>query len=316
LDCAPTTEAVLEARAGQNYEIWVRRLFEEANIDMLLCDYGYGGEQALGHEEMVDLLPCEVRPILRLESLAEELIVDFDTFEPMLEAYTMVVSRARVQGYVAFKSIAAYRTGLGVGSPDRREAETAFKLYRQLVERDGRIRLANRPLGDYLLGLALEAAAEQGLPVQFHTGFGDSDADLYGANPLLLRPLIERTEAQIVLLHAGWPYYREAAHLASLYRNVWLDLSLAIPFATTGIPGILRDVLGMAPLSKVMFATDVFTMPEIFWLAAKWGRWGLERVLGAFVEDGIFDEATAHEVGVMVLKDNARKLYKVDLDND
>jgi hypothetical protein len=39
-------------------------------------------------------------------------------------------------------------------------------------------------------------------------------------------------------------------------------------------------------------------------------------VLGAFVEDGIFDEATAHEVGVMVLKDNARKLYKVDLDND
>lgn len=309
LECEPLVEAVLAARAGQDYVGWVRRLFGEANIGMLLCDYGYGGEAALSHQEMAALLPCEVRPILRLESVAEQLLLDFEAFEPMVEAFEMVVGEARARGYVAFKSIAAYRTGLAIGKPDRREAKAAFKLWRQVAVRDGRVRLASRPLGEYLLWLALEAAVEQSLPVQFHTGFGDSDADLLGANPLLLRPLIEETKAQIVLLHAGWPFYRETAHLASIYPNVWLDLSLAIPFATTGIPGMLRDVLGMAPLSKVMFATDAFTMPEIYWLAAKWGKWGLERVLAEFVEEGFLNEVGAYEAGEMVLNGNARGLY-------
>jgi hypothetical protein len=311
LDCAPTVEAVLAARAEQDYGEWVGRLFGEANIGALLCDYGYGGETSLSHEEMEKLLPCEVRPILRLESLAEQLIVEFDTFEQMVKAFQLYVTQARKEGYVAFKSIAAYRTGLAIGKPDRREAGTAFKLWRQVAVRDGRVRLASRPLGEYLLWIALEAAAEQALPVQFHTGFGDSDADLLKANPLLLRPLIEETKAQIVLLHVGWPFYRETAHLASLYPNVWLDLSLAIPFATAGIPGMLRDVLGMAPLSKVMFATDAFTMPEIYWLAAKWGRWGLEQVLSELVEEGFLDDGGAYEVGEMILNRNARGIYGV-----
>jgi predicted TIM-barrel fold metal-dependent hydrolase len=230
----------------------------------------------------------------------------------MVEAFTSIVNKARIRGYVAFKSIAAYRTGLGITNPSHRKAKAAFGPWKQMAERDGRIRLVSQPLMDYLLGIALEAAAEHSLPVQFHTGFGDSDADLRGANPLLLRPLIEQTEAKIVLLHGGWPYYREAAHLGSLYPNVWVDLSLAIPFATTGIPVLLRDVLGMAPLSKVLFATDAFTMPEIYWLAAKWGRWGLAEVLKEFVANGYFDEAGAYEVGEMILNGNARKLYPLE----
>jgi len=309
LDCAPTLAAVLEARAAQDYEAWVRRLFVEANIELLLCDYGYGGEKALAHKEMAALLPCEIRPILRLEKLAEQLILEYDAFEPMVEAFTAVIKRARASGYVAFKSIAAYRTGLEINTASPREAAAAFKLYRQAAQRNGRLRLASRPLGDYLLWIALQQAAADALPVQFHTGFGDSDADLRGANPLLLRPLIEQTESHIVLLHAGWPFYREAAHLASLYPHVWLDLSLAVPFATAGIPGMLRAVLGMAPLSKIMFATDAFTMPEIYWLAAKWGRWALGRVLEEFVTDGFLDENQAYQTAEMILNRNARELY-------
>ncbi|MFZ0548841.1 MAG: amidohydrolase family protein [Candidatus Promineifilaceae bacterium] len=309
LVCEPTLERVLEARAAQNYETWVRRLFVDANIGLLLCDYGYGGEKALSHQEMVALLPCGVRPILRLETLAEQLILEQDSFEAMVEAFTAVLSQARANGFVAFKSIAAYRTGLAVEPPNRQEAAAAFNYWKQIAEQDGRIRLASRSLGDFLLWIALEQAAAQSLPVQFHTGFGDSDADLRGANPLWLRPLIEQTNAQVVLLHASWPFYRETAHLASIYPNVWLDLSLAIPFATSGIPDMLRAVLGMAPLSKIMFATDAFTMPEIYWLAARWGRWGLGRVLDEFIRDGFLTEYQARETAEMILDGNARGLY-------
>jgi predicted TIM-barrel fold metal-dependent hydrolase len=74
---------------------------------------------------------------------------------------------------------------------------------------------------------------------------------------------------------------------------------------------MLRDVLGMAPLSKVMFATDAFTMPEIYWLAARWGRWGLERVLTQMVADRFLNEDEAWRAAEAILGQNARKLYQL-----
>ncbi len=148
--------------------------------------------------------------------------------------------------------------------------------------------------------------------MQFHTGFGDRDADLRLANPLHLRPVIEGYPGvPLILLHAGWPFYQELAHLAAIYPNVWLDLSLAIPFATIGIPAMLRDVLGMAPFSKVLFATDAFSMPEIFWLAARWGRWGLGRVLDEVVRDGLLEVDEALTAAEAILGGNARQLYRL-----
>jgi len=42
------------------------------------------------------------------------------------------------------------------------------------------------------------------------------------ANPALLQPVIERySQTQFVLLHASYPYTREAGYLASVYGNVF-----------------------------------------------------------------------------------------------
>lgn len=311
LDCEPTLEAYLAARAALPYEDWVRRLFQAANIRVLLCDYGYQSDDGYSHAELQALLPCRIEPILRLEVLTQELIVRHDTFDQLLEAFTATVSQARANGYVGLKSIAAYRTGLDIGPVTRQDAAAAFRPLKEEARRAGRIRLANKPLGDYLIGVALTQAEAQELPFQIHTGFGDSDADLRLANPLHLRYVIEKYRCPLVLLHGGWPYYRELAHLAAIYPNVWLDLSLAIPFATTGIPGMLRDVLGMAHFSKIMFATDAFVMPEIFWLAARWGRWGLSRVLDEFIADDFLSPTEAWAAAEAILAGNAQRLYRL-----
>jgi predicted TIM-barrel fold metal-dependent hydrolase len=277
----------------------------------LLCDYGYQGDDSYNHAELQALLPCRVEPMLRLEVLAQELIVQHHTFEQMLDAYIAIVEQARANGYVALKSIIAYRTGLDIGPGSREEAAAAFAPLKEEARRAGHIRLANKPLCDYLIEVALKQAEVQELPFQFHTGFGDSDADLRRANPLHLRPIIEKYRCPLVLLHAGWPFYRELAHLAAIYPNVWMDLSLAIPFATTGIPGLLRDVLGMAHFSKIMFATDAFVMPEIFWLAARWGRWGLGRVLDEFIADDFLNANEAWAAAEAILGKNAYSLYRL-----
>ncbi len=309
LDCEPTLPAVLAARAAQPYEAWTRHLFTEANISVLLCDYGYQGAEAYPHDQLKKLLPCRVEPILRLELLAQNLIIQYNRFDQMIEAFVATVGQARADGYVALKSIIAYRSGLNIGPGVYDEAAATFLPLKEEARRTGQVRLSGKPLCDYLIWLALEQAAAQDLPVQFHTGFGDKDADLRLANPLYLRAMIEQTDCRLVLLHAGWPFYRELAHLAAIYSHVWLDLSLAIPFATTGIPAMLRDILGMAPFSKVMFATDAFTMPEIFWLAARWGRWGLGQVLDEFVAAGFLTGQEAWTTAKAILGGNALHLY-------
>ena len=65
----------------------------------------------------------------------------------------------------------------------------------------------------------------------------------------------------------------------------------------------------MAPLSKVLFATDAFTMPEIYWLAVRWGRWGLGQVLDQFVAEGFFSPSQAQAAAQDILGETARRLY-------
>lgn len=312
LGCAPTVAAILAARAQIDERAYTAHLFADANIGTVLCDYGYGGAGAYDHAAMQAVLPCPVHPVLRLERLAEELIVTEPNFASMVAAFNATLCAARERGVVALKSIVAYRTGLGIEAPDDAAAAQDFAALKALALRDGRVRLARKALCDYLLHLALAEAARQELPFQFHTGFGDSDADLRAANPLHLRSVIEGYPGTpLVLLHAGWPFFREVTHLAAIYPNVWLDISLAVPFATTGIPAMLRAILGMAPFSKVLFATDAFTMPEIYWVAARWGRWGLAQTLSEFVAQGFLTVTEAEWAAQDILGDNARRLYQV-----
>lgn len=312
LGCDPTIEAILSARARLSEADYTARLFTDANIGMVLCDYGYGGADACNHEEMQALLPCPVHPILRLERLAEELIVVEPSFDSMVEAFRARIAGARAQGIVALKSIIAYRSGLHIDAPDRSAAAQDFAQLKDLAYRQGRVRLDRKALCDYLVHLALVEAGQQALPLQIHTGFGDRDADLRFTNPLHLRSVIEAYPAvQLVLLHAGWPFFRELSHLTAIYANVWMDLSLAIPFATAGIPAMIRDVLGMAPFHKILFATDAFTMPEIYWIAARWGRWGLAQALSELVDQGFLNEEEALQAAHAILCNNARRLYAV-----
>ena len=77
--------------------------------------------------------------------------------------------------------------------------------------------------------------------------------------------------SRFVLLHAGYPYTRELSYLASVYANVFMDLSLAIPYIAADIPNLVRSAFSLAPTSKVLFSTDAYSIPEIFWIAARWG---------------------------------------------
>jgi hypothetical protein len=181
---------------------------------------------------------------------------------------------AREDGFAALKTIAAYRGGL------------------------------DRVSEDVLAALEANEATGDPLPVQVHCGFGDWDLHLWRADPSYLKPLLERfADTSFVLLHC-YPFVREAGWLAHVYGNVWFDLSLTIPHVSQ--PRVaLEEALELAPVSKLLYASDAARTPELYLLAATWWRDALAEVLPQLLGDDAEDAAR------MILRENALALYRL-----
>jgi uncharacterized protein len=312
LKCAATPEMILEARRQRpNY---LAALCHDAGIRGLLVDCGYPPE-TLSLNELQASFGCRVGEVLRLETLEEELLLTAPDFQSFEAQFREALRAAKRRGAVALKSIVAYRSGLAVQIVPISEARQTFLQLKALTERQGRLRLTAKPLLDYGVGLALEEARRLELPVQFHTGFGDPDIDLPTANPVLLRPILadsRHAEVPIILLHMGYPYVREAAFLASLYPDVYVDLSLAVSLLHPVLPHLLQELLTLAPATKLLYGSDAHSQPEMFWLGAQYGRWALGKILAGWIEDDTVGEHEAVEIAERICFRNALDLYRLD----
>jgi hypothetical protein len=313
--CEPDEEAVLAARTGRDPTELTGELLQSANIDTLLIDTGYPPpEEVLSGDELTKLGDCRTEPMLRLEVLMEHLLAEHGSLEEAKEALAATLDDVRAQGYVALKSIAAYRTGLAIREWTDEEAEASLREFHQ-DSREGSARLAHKPLLDTLLHVALAEAARQEVPVQFHVGYGDADTDLLLGNPLLLRAVLEKPGYRgmpVVLLHECYPYTREGGYLAAIYENVYLDLSYGIPLLGYGeMFSFTHQALGVAPLSKLLYSSDGIGVPEIHWMSAIDGRHVLGQALEELVAHGELSIPEAEAAGESVLRGNAIRLYRL-----
>jgi predicted TIM-barrel fold metal-dependent hydrolase len=312
LDCEPEEESVFATRAGRDGRL-AGELLRAANVEALLLDTGFPPpEYVVPVPDLGELGGCRAEPMLRLEILMEDLLAEHDSLEEVREALATALDDVRGQGYVALKSIAAYRTGLAIREWPRKEAEESFHEYRRAAGA-GHARLIHKPLLDTLLHVALAQAARQEVPVQFHVGYGDADTDLLLGNPLYLRPVLQRSDyrgMRVVLLHECYPYIRQGGYLAAVYENVYLDLSYGIPLLGYGeMLSFTRQALGVAPSSKLMYSSDGIGVPELHWISAIDGRRVIGEALGELVSQGELNLAAAEATGDDVLRANATRLY-------
>jgi uncharacterized protein len=300
LGCDPTEAAVFAHRRATDPDEYAATMLRATGTDWLLLDDGF---PAPGHgatwERMADLAACRAAPVMRIERVAEEALAQPVALDELRERVRRDVATARERGFAGLKTIAAYRTGLDIRTPDPTAAAAG-------LERAPR-RLADKALLELLLDDALAANAASGdpLPVQVHCGFGDADLRLEQADPALLGPLVERyRETPFVMLHC-YPFIRQAGWLAHVYGNVYLDVSLTIPHVWRASEAI-RQALELAPTSKLLYASDAARTPELYYLAAKGWRAALADVLAQALQP---DEAEA--AGRRVLRDNALALYRL-----
>jgi uncharacterized protein len=313
-DVEPNDAAVLEARSRVSPVELAQRLFSEARVGGVVIDLGYpGGDVAMEPTDFIEATGVDYGALLRVELLFQQRVSEEDTLDAVIARLDEDFADLRRAGYVGLKSIVGYRTGLDIERWSSEDVARAFNDARREVQTHGALRLGFKPLLDHLLHRAMQHAARQEIPVQFHVGYGDHDVDLRSASPLLLRPIMEDPAYRgmsIVLLHGCWPYYREGAFLASIYENVYLDISFGIPFlGMLELREITRAVLSTAPFDKVMYSSDGARVPEIYWLSARDGRRLVSSTLEEMVDMGDVSPMEVQDIAVKILSGNARRLY-------
>jgi hypothetical protein len=316
LGCAPNEDAVLARRFALSQSQLTTLLLSEANIEAMLIDTGFGGPDALSIPEMRELTGIRMEWVLRLETLAQVLIAEIQDFAHFRERLTHELSDLAGKGIVSLKSIAAYRTGLDIQPVSEHAAAAVYQEIRAGLAPGQTPRLMNKALIDYIVRLGMTSAADQGgVPIQFHTGYGDPDTDLRLGNPLHLRALYEDStlaNVPIIMLHESYPFTREAAYLAAAYPNAYLDISYSVPFLDYHeLLACTHQALGVAPWSKVLYSSDGFGIPEHGWLGAIHGRRVLGDALGAMIESGELDQDEAIATAIAILNGNARRVYRL-----
>ncbi len=309
--CEPGLEPLEEARRQHSYLELVRWLFAEANISHLLIADGPASSQLWTLAECQEHLPSVTGRVLQLEEMLDEMLDPHDSATHLLNAFESRL-RELAPSVAAFKSVVANRSGLEIGRHNLVELERAYSELRRSQPLGQSPRINSKPLLDSMLWIALKLASETGKVVQFHTGYGNPTLDLRLANPLGLRGVLEAPELRelkTVLLHS-YPFVREAGYLASSYRGVYLDLGLIIPAGSVhAMRTALHEATHLAPISKVLFSTSARHSPEMFWIAARWGRRVVAEVLEQATFNGDLTSKEADWAAQRILSLNAAELY-------
>lgn len=330
--CEPRFEAVIEARNSHqnNYYGYVNSLFRDVNIENAMVDTGYAdGLDAAGVRKFSDAIkPTRTRLIARVETIQDELLEQNLPFEEMRDTFLKRV-RDALDGTGNFGDrsygMKSYLLpAIGVIKPVY-DANAAAQSYQELLaanvkpfadreiqKRQGKVFL------EYLLTLALEECLERDMPMQFHAGDGEAPSIiLRNQQPYYLEEFVRFARdglmrmPKIIPIHAGYPLVGEAAWLSHLYTNCYFELSLMTPFIHQGLTRRYLEIMEAVPLSKILFGSDAYNLPELYWLAARWGKRFLSQALGVYVSEGVLSEEEALEGARMILYKNNRAIYNI-----
>lgn len=286
-----------------------RRFLAAAGLDALYVDTGYSPEAILDPPELGRLAGAAAHEIVRLETVAEQVAADgVEAARFADEVRAQLDARIDAGGPAGAKSIAAYRAGLelsGERPSDAEAAEAAGRLMRAAEEAGTAPRVCDEVLHRFLVWCAVDA----GLPVQFHVGYGDADADLRRGDPLLLIGLLRAMDPVPAMLLHNYPFHRHAGYLAQVLPNVYVDAGLATHNLGHRSPALIAELLELAPFGKVLYSSDAFGLAELYHLGALLFRRGLAGFLAGGVEDGAWAAADAERVAGLVASGNARRVY-------
>jgi predicted TIM-barrel fold metal-dependent hydrolase len=311
LGCAPgEVETARDERARQSWPEHVRALFADSATSALVMDAGIAGLPPGAAQQYEELAGVRVWELARLEPLVDRMIGDGASAAEIVAAVNGFMDDQARAGAVGFKTVLAYRTGLAVDP--RASLDDAERSLRDDRAAGIPVRRTAKPLRDLVFRTALARCADLGRPIQVHTGFGDSEIRLAESDPLLLEEVLrtpEGSSADVVLIHASYPWHEQAGWLAGVHPRLWTEYSLCNLFSPATTADRLLRLLDIAPAGRVTLGSDGHGMPESLWFGCVVLRdaWREVRLrLRGSVDDGWLDD-----VEERIFERNARELYRL-----
>jgi predicted TIM-barrel fold metal-dependent hydrolase len=289
-----------------------RRLLRASGVEALLVDTGYRTDELLNLEEMADASGAEVHEVVRLETVAEEVARLGGAADGFPKAF-----RERLWSRLALaaglKTIAAYRCGLDLDPepPSNREVVGAVGSYLRALSERADLSLRSPILIRFGLWEGIRLAAERGIPIQVHAGFGDPDLTLHLADPSRFTPFVKAIrpyDVAVVFLHC-YPYHRQAAYLATVFPNVYFDLGGSLNHLGPSAPAVLSEALEIAPFTKQLYSSDAFGLAEFYAVGSAVFRTSLETALGQWRAEGGLSSEDAQRIAAQIGRENARRIY-------
>ncbi|WP_062642807.1 amidohydrolase family protein [Streptomyces maremycinicus] len=304
-------DAYLARRAELGPREVNRRFLGAARTGVFCVDTGFAPHRITTPAELAAAAgaggPAVAHEVVRLEAVAEAVVtrgVEADGYSDAFRAAAL--DAVRRPGVVAVKSVAAYRTGFDLDPARPPDAEVTRAARRWLTAGG---RLADPVLVRHLLWTAVDL----GLPLQLHTGFGDNDIRLHRVDPSLLTDWLHLTAGTVpVLLLHCWPYQRQAAYLAAVFEQVYLDVGLTLHHV--GPPrarAVLEEALEITPFRKLLYSSDAYGVAEFYGLGALAFRRGLGELLQDRVDADELSLPDALRLARWAGADNARRVYRL-----
>jgi predicted TIM-barrel fold metal-dependent hydrolase len=234
------------------------------------------------------------------------------SFEDYLNFLSTVIEKLQEQGCIAIKLNHAYWRDIAVDVVNEDEARNVFE------SKDVNL-IRYKCLQDFLIRQIIAKAAELDLPIQIHSGGIGPERSMKEGDPSCLDGFLwlpDLRQAKVVLLHGGYPLCREAGFMVSRMwnqRRTCLDISwmwwghFSSPNA---LVGILREWLEMGIVRRLIYGSDAGN-PHQLWMSAMNMRQALYLALKGMIHDGLLNEDQALSMAELVLRGNAKTLYKL-----
>jgi hypothetical protein len=237
------------------------------------------------------------------------------SFDAYLAFISRILEENQKKGGIAEKFEIGYFRSLYFADPPRQAAIGVYQKYHS-----GGVPTPEeyKTFQDYVFRYLVTEGGRLRLPVHIHTAVGEGDyfslrkGDVLNLENIVKDPRYLSTT--FVLIHGGYPYFREVIWLASM-KNVYIDSSeietLVYP---SELKNVLRFWLETYP-DKITFGTDAYPYSaalgseETYWLGVYSARDALAAALAEMVASNEITEDKALEIARGYLHDNALSLY-------
>ena len=224
-------------------------------------------------------------------------------FDDYCRAVQNVITE-RVKGNaVALKCAIAYQRGLDIDAVSEQQARSIFEK-KESERSEGDL----KAFEDYMFCYICRIAAALDVPLQVHTGLGR----LYRTNASYLQPVIEANpDTRFVLLHGSYPWLDDMLGLVHKYpNNVFPDIVWLPMISLDAAIYMTSELIAVSNAHSICWGDDTWTSEEGYGslLAV---RHVLATVLARKVEQGYLSLQESFEVAANILRENARRLYRL-----